>query len=197
MVHSIPKYPDMTATLLDFLATAIESFDEQRRDFARKGVHNSFSVCLGKNVVTYVISKSTCRAGIVTHVICLHRSLAPLFNCPTLEPSLKKKLHPIFRPFLKEDQKPSGTSSPLLSSGGSPTLPSSPVVSPQKMPQPSSTGQTTATLPKLPFPQLADADAFGELASFHSAAVTALVNACCLSKQWAGKDRLVDWTILT
>lgn len=139
MVHSIPKYPDMTATLLDFLATAIESFDEQRRDFARKGVHNSFSVCLGKNVVT---------------------SLAPLFNCPTLEPSLKKKLHPIFRPFLKEDQKPSGTSSPLLSSGGSPTLPSSPLVSPQKTPQSSSTGQTTATLPKLPFPQLADADAF-------------------------------------
>jgi hypothetical protein len=55
MVHSIPKYPDMTATLLDFLATAIDSFDEQRRDFARKGVHNSFSVCLGKNVVTYVL----------------------------------------------------------------------------------------------------------------------------------------------
>jgi hypothetical protein len=53
MVHSIPKYPDMTATLLDFLATAIESFDEQRRDFARKGVHNSFSVCLSKNVVPY------------------------------------------------------------------------------------------------------------------------------------------------
>jgi len=52
MVHSIPKYPDMTATLLDFLANSLELFEEQRRDFARRGIHNSFSVCLGKNVVT-------------------------------------------------------------------------------------------------------------------------------------------------
>ena len=34
-----------------------------------------------------------------------HRSVVPIFNCPTLDPGVRKRLQPLFRPFLKLEEE--------------------------------------------------------------------------------------------
>src|SRR4051812_19601355 len=65
MIHSIPKYAGLTATLMDFLIGAMEFYDLNRRDLIKQGVFNSLKIMLTKGVVTYVkllpASNNVCR----------------------------------------------------------------------------------------------------------------------------------------
>ncbi|CAM6116565.1 unnamed protein product [Calypogeia fissa] len=51
MVYSIPKYVDMTHSLLEFLFLLIEHYDPVRKDLIQKGVTSSIDILVGKGVV--------------------------------------------------------------------------------------------------------------------------------------------------
>lgn len=80
MVHSIPKYVDMTHGLLEFLFLLIEHYDPARRELIQRGVATSIGILVGKGVV---------------------RSLEPLSGCSFVASSLREKLILYFAPYCK------------------------------------------------------------------------------------------------
>jgi len=82
MVHSIPKYVDMTHSLLEFLFLLVENYDPIRRDLLLKGVTASIDILVGKGVV---------------------RSLEPLSASHLLSPVLREKLNVYFPSYCKPD----------------------------------------------------------------------------------------------
>jgi hypothetical protein len=100
MIHSIPKYVDITASLLEFLLAECDQFDAIRPGEVQKGIHNSLRTILEKGVVT---------------------SLEPLYSCPLLDSNLREAVKRLFAPFILEEQKPE--ISPALSSPSSPQPP--------------------------------------------------------------------------
>ncbi|XP_052173944.1 uncharacterized protein LOC127789144 isoform X2 [Diospyros lotus] len=71
MVNSIPKYVDMTQTLLEFLYILMDNYDVGRSNLINHGVLSAFCVLVGKGVV---------------------HSLDVLTNCDALSPFLKQRL---------------------------------------------------------------------------------------------------------
>eukprot|EP00850_Spirogloea_muscicola_P005247 SM000023S07703 [mRNA] locus=s23:946106:951441:- [translate_table: standard] len=75
MVYSIPKYVDLTHTLLEFLFLLVEHFDPPRRELIERGVASSIDILISKGVV---------------------RSLEPLYANPLVHPELREKLQAAF-----------------------------------------------------------------------------------------------------
>lgn len=71
MVHSIPKYVDITHALLEFLLHLVDSYDVERKSVMVKGVSSAFQLLVRKGVI---------------------RSLDVLISCPALHPALKERL---------------------------------------------------------------------------------------------------------
>ncbi|XP_061363780.1 uncharacterized protein LOC133307307 [Gastrolobium bilobum] len=71
MVHSIPKYSDMTRTLLEFLLHLVDHYDVEHKGIIVKGVSSAFQLLARKGVV---------------------QSLDVLTSCPALSPALKEGL---------------------------------------------------------------------------------------------------------
>lgn len=82
MVHSIPKYVDMTHSLLEFLFLLVENYDPGRRDLIQKGVTASIDILIGKGVV---------------------QSLKPLSASGLVNPALREKLNYYFPAYCKPD----------------------------------------------------------------------------------------------
>ncbi|CAM6043108.1 unnamed protein product [Sphagnum compactum] len=82
MVHSIPKYVNMTHSLLEFLFLLIDHYDPVHRDLIQKGVTSSIDILVGKGVV---------------------RSLEPLSACNLVASWLREKLHVYFPLYCKPD----------------------------------------------------------------------------------------------
>lgn len=53
MLGSIPKYADITASLLEFLVLIIEVYDVKQQETIKKGLYSSFKTILEKGVVRY------------------------------------------------------------------------------------------------------------------------------------------------
>ncbi|KAI8536435.1 hypothetical protein RHMOL_Rhmol10G0257000 [Rhododendron molle] len=75
MVHSIPKYIDVTQTLLEFLFLLMENYDVERKDIINHGALSAFCMLVRKGVV---------------------RSLDILVNCDAISPFLKQRLVELF-----------------------------------------------------------------------------------------------------
>ncbi|XP_010273207.1 PREDICTED: uncharacterized protein LOC104608818 [Nelumbo nucifera] len=75
MVNSIPKYVDMTHTLLEFLFLLVDNYDVARKDVIVRGVSIAFGTLIRKGVV---------------------HSLDTLISCNALSPLLKERLVSIF-----------------------------------------------------------------------------------------------------
>lgn len=71
MAHSIPKYIDVTHSLLEFLFILVENYDIQRKDIILKGVLTAFNVLVRKGVI---------------------HSLDIFIRCDMLSPFLKERL---------------------------------------------------------------------------------------------------------
>uniref|UniRef100_A0A803NFE5 Integrator complex subunit 3 n=1 Tax=Cannabis sativa TaxID=3483 RepID=A0A803NFE5_CANSA len=71
MINSIPKYVDMTHTLLEFLFLLVDYYDVERNDLIVKGVSLSFNIIVQFRVI---------------------HSLDVLFSCAVLSPFLKERL---------------------------------------------------------------------------------------------------------
>ncbi|BAT93412.1 hypothetical protein VIGAN_07237100 [Vigna angularis var. angularis] len=71
MVHSIPKYVDITHALLEFLLHLVDSYDVERKSVLVKGVSSAFQLLVRKGVI---------------------RSLDVLISCPALHRALKERL---------------------------------------------------------------------------------------------------------
>ncbi|KAG2383909.1 uncharacterized protein HKW66_Vig0256590 [Vigna angularis] len=71
MVHSIPKYVDITHALLEFLLHLVDSYDVERKSVLVKGVSSAFQLLVRKGVI---------------------RSLDVLISCHALHPALKERL---------------------------------------------------------------------------------------------------------
>ncbi|KAL2653043.1 hypothetical protein R1flu_021171 [Riccia fluitans] len=82
MVYSIPKYVDMTHSLLEFLFLLVEHYDPVRKDLIQKGVTSSIDILVSKRVVP---------------------SLDGLSASPFVAPWLKEKLNFYFSPYCKSD----------------------------------------------------------------------------------------------
>lgn len=82
MVHSIPKYVDMTHSLLEFLFLCMEHYDPSRREMILRGVVASVDILVGKGVV---------------------RSLEPLSASAFVASWLREKLAMYFPTYCKVD----------------------------------------------------------------------------------------------
>lgn len=71
MVHSIPKYTDITNSLLEFLFLLLDNYDLERKEIVLRGVSTAFHTLLRKGVV---------------------ESLDVLASCDKLSPNLKERL---------------------------------------------------------------------------------------------------------
>ncbi|GFQ02914.1 integrator complex subunit 3 [Phtheirospermum japonicum] len=71
MVHSIPKYIDVTNSLLEFLFILLDNYDPERKEILLQGVCTAFRTLLRKGVV---------------------QSLDVLTGCDMLSPNLKERL---------------------------------------------------------------------------------------------------------
>lgn len=71
MVRSVPKYVDMTNTLIEFLLLLVDNYDAEHKDIIIKGVSSAFRLLVGKGVI---------------------QSLDVLTSCPALSPPLKEGL---------------------------------------------------------------------------------------------------------
>lgn len=81
MVNSIPKYIDMTHTLLEFLFLLVDNYDIDRKNILVQGVSASFDILIRKGVV---------------------HSFEKFSSCGTLSPLLKERLRTLI-PNLKLD----------------------------------------------------------------------------------------------
>ncbi|KAF7827598.1 integrator complex subunit 3-like protein [Senna tora] len=77
MVHSIPKYIDMTHTLLEFLLLLVDNYDMEHKDIIIKGVSSAFQVLICKGVI---------------------HSYDVLASCPVLSPLLKEGIGRLLLP---------------------------------------------------------------------------------------------------
>ncbi|KAG5517420.1 hypothetical protein RHGRI_037979 [Rhododendron griersonianum] len=75
IVHSIPKYIDVTHTLLEFLFLLMENYDVGRKDIINHGVLSAFCMLVRKGVLC---------------------SLDILVNCDAISPFLKQRLVELF-----------------------------------------------------------------------------------------------------
>lgn len=75
MVHSIPKYIDMTHTLLEFLLLLLDNYDVEHKGVIVKGVSSAFQLLVSKGVI---------------------QSLDVLTSCTALSPVLKEGLGRLF-----------------------------------------------------------------------------------------------------
>lgn len=75
MVNSIPKYVDMTHTLLEFLFLLVDNYDVDRNDLIVKGVSSSFTMLVRRGVI---------------------RSLDVFSACDVVFPILKERLLSLF-----------------------------------------------------------------------------------------------------
>lgn len=82
MVYSIPKYMDITHSLLEFLFLCMEHYDPSRKDLIFRGVLASVDILVGKGVV---------------------RSLEPLSSSPHVVPWLREKLVAYFPIYCQAD----------------------------------------------------------------------------------------------
>lgn len=57
MFHSIPKYPALTASLLDFLVGCMDFYDPTRKDYVKQGILNSLKVIISKGVIGYFFKR--------------------------------------------------------------------------------------------------------------------------------------------
>jgi len=71
MVNSLPKYVDITHTLLEFLFLLVDNYDVQRKEMIVKGVSTSFGMLVRKGVV---------------------HSLEPIISCTLISPVLRERL---------------------------------------------------------------------------------------------------------
>lgn len=71
IVNSIPKYIDITHSLLEFLFLLVDNHDVERKDIINHGVLSAFYMLVRKGVV---------------------RSLDVLVNCDAISPFLKQRL---------------------------------------------------------------------------------------------------------
>lgn len=101
MMSSIPKYPDITATLLEFLLIMMEYFDPPRKDFITRGVRNAMGLLLEKGVVRY----ASCY--ILNYLIyVLFSSVDSLFHTSNyLHVSVLEKAQVLLAPFYKPSDK--------------------------------------------------------------------------------------------
>ncbi|KAJ0976900.1 hypothetical protein J5N97_012374 [Dioscorea zingiberensis] len=71
IMNSLPKYVDITHTLLEFLFLLVDNYDANRREMIHLGVSTSFCLLLKKGVV---------------------HSLEPLISCNLLSPMIRQRL---------------------------------------------------------------------------------------------------------
>ncbi|XP_057787811.1 uncharacterized protein LOC131005036 [Salvia miltiorrhiza] len=71
MVHSIPKYIDITNSLLEFLFLLLDNYDLERKEIVLRGISTAFHTLLRKGVI---------------------ESLDVLTRCDKLSPNLKERL---------------------------------------------------------------------------------------------------------
>ncbi|OIV90591.1 hypothetical protein TanjilG_01672 [Lupinus angustifolius] len=62
MVHSIPKYIDMTHTLLEFLLLLMDNYDIEHKGIIVKGVFSSFQLLASKGVIQSLDVLTSCNA---------------------------------------------------------------------------------------------------------------------------------------
>jgi len=79
MMHSLHKYPQFSATLLEFLMLTMENYDASRPEMTRRGVQNSLHIMLSKGVVG---------------------SIDPLVSCPAIDPKLRPRVLATFGQFM-------------------------------------------------------------------------------------------------
>ncbi|KAL2941963.1 Integrator complex subunit 3-like protein [Bienertia sinuspersici] len=60
LVNSIPKYINMTNSLLEFLLLVIENYDMDRINVIRKGVHSAMSMLVSKGVISSLDILTSC-----------------------------------------------------------------------------------------------------------------------------------------
>eukprot|EP00898_Chlorokybus_atmophyticus_P005504 jgi/Chlat1/5955/Chrsp4S06291 len=80
MVHSIPKYIDITNALLKFLLTAMETYDPAHKEVTQRGVASAVETLVTRGVV---------------------RSLALLTECHLLDAKVREKLKTLFPQYCK------------------------------------------------------------------------------------------------
>lgn len=85
MVHSIPKYIDITHKLLEFLFLLVDSYDVERNHIINRGVLSAFSILARKGVV---------------------HSLGVLTSCSTLSPLLRERLVMFLKAGVSKDPLP-------------------------------------------------------------------------------------------
>lgn len=79
MMHSLHKYPQFSATLLEFLMLSMNNYDASHPEMTRRGVHNSLQIMLSKGVVG---------------------SIDPLVCCPAIDPKLRPQVLVTFGHFM-------------------------------------------------------------------------------------------------
>ncbi|KAH7854596.1 hypothetical protein Vadar_015769 [Vaccinium darrowii] len=88
IVNSIPKYIDMTHTLLEFLLLLMDNYDVERKDIINHGVLSAFSMLVRRGVV---------------------RSLDVVVNCDAISPFLRQRLGELFsgtKAFVSKELQP-------------------------------------------------------------------------------------------
>ncbi|KAH7853766.1 hypothetical protein Vadar_006338 [Vaccinium darrowii] len=88
IVNSIPKYTDMTHTLLEFLLLLMDNYDVERKDIINHGVLSAFSMLVRRGVV---------------------RSLDVVVNCDAISPFLRQRLRELFsgtKAFVSKELQP-------------------------------------------------------------------------------------------
>lgn len=61
MVHSIPKYPIMTVSLVEFLVSITDSYYPEQKELLRQGIRTSLKTLLSKGVVPNIQSVLQCQ----------------------------------------------------------------------------------------------------------------------------------------
>lgn len=92
MYHSMPKYKNITSTLLDFLIRAPDVYYPPLRQNIKNSIVQGFRAHQVKGVIRYV-NLTVFHSEANTH---LSRSLNTLFENPCLDPQLKEMLHAAF-----------------------------------------------------------------------------------------------------
>ncbi|XP_058075407.1 uncharacterized protein LOC131223886 [Magnolia sinica] len=95
MVHSIPKYMDMTQTLLEFLFLLVDNYDVTRKDIITRGVSASFSAIIRKGVVHSFEALTSCDSLSPLLKERLSTFLPNLESGIVREPSARLPLHPL------------------------------------------------------------------------------------------------------
>lgn len=101
MVNSVPKYVDMTHTLLEFLLLLVDNYDIERKDIIVRGVASAFNMLVRRGVVGSI------------HV---------LTSCDALSPSLKEWLGRFLKAGVSKEVQPAHLPRPSVPSSILPSL---------------------------------------------------------------------------